>query len=274
MAEIVGGFLLPHPPLMFTDTIKAPEEKRGRVNAAYQHIANRIDQLEATTVIIVGADHYILFGPQCLPGLLIGIGDVDGPIENFPSLPRYQHKVNQSLASHIMAHGRANSVDWAVAKAFSVDHAISIPHHLVVKPNEGVEMIPIYIDVASSPRIKKQRAYRLGQQIKQAVQAYPENDRVVIIGSGGLSHWVGSAPMGRVNAEFDQKVITWIESGDHEKILALSDEEILEQGGEGALEICQWLCAIGAMEGAQGKCIAYEAVEEWITGMGFIELIA
>jgi len=271
MAEIVGGFLLPHPPMMFSG-VKAPEQQQKNVNAAYQKIADRIGELEASTVIIVGADHYILFGPGCLPGLLIGIGDVDGPIEKFSDLPRSQHRVNRPLATHIMEHGRANDVDWAVAKAFTVDHAISIPHHMVVSPNEGVEIIPIYIDVASSPRIEKRRAYKLGQQISQAVDAFPKDERVVIVGSGGLSHWVGSAPMGKVNAEFDRWVMALIEEGDVDELLALSDEEILAEGGEGALEICQWLCAMGAMKGARGRVIAYEPIPEWITGMGFLEL--
>jgi protocatechuate 4,5-dioxygenase beta chain len=45
-------------------------------------VTQRLRELAGDTVVIAGEDHYVLFGPQCLPRCLIGIGDVDGPVEN------------------------------------------------------------------------------------------------------------------------------------------------------------------------------------------------
>ena len=38
------------------------------------------------------------------------------------------------------------------------------------------------------------------------------------------------------------------------------------------MEIRNWACAMGALEGARGETIAYEAVPEWVTGLGFVQL--
>ena len=55
----------------------------------------------------------------------------------------------------------------------------------------------------------------------------------------------------------------------------MPDAEILKQGGNGALEVRNFLCAMGALgPGVTGEVIAYEAVPAWITGLGFAELKA
>ena len=49
-------------------------------------------------MIVVGADHYVLFGPGCLPRYLIGIGDVSGPYERFPGIAQGEIPNNRPLA--------------------------------------------------------------------------------------------------------------------------------------------------------------------------------
>lgn len=55
-------------------------------------------------------------------------------------------------------------------------------------------------------------------------------------------------------------------------MLELSDEEILRDGGNGAMEIRTYACAMAATRAAGGTVIGYEAVPGWVTGMGFAEL--
>lgn len=51
----------------------------------------------------------------------------------------------------------------------------------------------------------------------------------------------------------------------------LSDADALEHGGNGAMQIRQLLCAIGAVTGA-GRVIAHEPWPGGVTGLGFAEL--
>jgi len=277
MGKIVGGFWVPHDPVMFVAP-NAPEAKqRDAVWAAYGQCAERLAALEPTTVIIVGCDHYILFGTHCLPRYVIGTGDVDGPIDRLPGLERGPISNHEALAEHIVEHGEAEGIDWTVARSFTVDHSFSIPHQLIVKPAEqrlGRELpsIPVYLACGVDPYISLKRSADLGRQLRAAVEAFDDDERVVIIGSGGISHWVGTVEMGRVAEDFDREILALGVSGDLQELCAYSDEEILRRAGNGAMEIRNFACAMAAIDRPHGEVIAYEAVPAWVTGLGFVQL--
>jgi protocatechuate 4,5-dioxygenase beta chain len=272
MAEIVGGFLVPHDPGLFATAAEGPSPLQQRTDAAFAEIRDRIGALEATTVIVVGADHYVLFGPACLPTMLIGIGDVSGPIERFPGMEQGEIPNNEALAVHLCDYGLAHGFDWTVSKSLKVDHSVGAPARRCALPNPTVRgVIPIYLASGVAPLIAKRRAFELGGMIAAAVAAWPEPERVVVIGSGGMSHWVGLPQMGTVNAAFDREILESVARGDVASLVALDDGEIVERGGNGALEIRNFICAIGAMPGCTGRIIAYEH-ENTRTGLGFAEL--
>ncbi len=149
MGKIVGGFMVPHDPIMFQAPEAPAPEVRQRMWAAFDICAERLAKLDATAVVIVGADHYFNFGTECLPQYLIATGDVDGPMDVMPGLKRQQIPDHQSLATHIAAHGHEHGFDWAVARAFTVDHAVAIPDRLIVDPvrklGQTIGTIPVYI---------------------------------------------------------------------------------------------------------------------------------
>ncbi|MGT2511105.1 DODA-type extradiol aromatic ring-opening family dioxygenase [Cupriavidus basilensis] len=276
MGKIVGGFLVPHDPVMFVAPDAPAPAVRDRMWNAFKTCAARLAELAPTSVVIVGADHYMLFGTGCLPSYLIGTGDVDGPLDAMPGLKRGVIPNSEALASHIAREGHANGFDWAVARALTVDHAIAIPNQLMVQPmreaGHAVGTIPVYLAAGVDPYIRMERAIQVGRHIRDAVSAGPEDERVVVIGSGGISHWVGTAEMGKVNETFDREILGYAERNDLRVLAALSDEYILANGGNGGMEIRNWACAMGALEGARGETIAYEAVPEWVTGLGFVQL--
>lgn len=278
MGKIVGGFLVPHDPVMFVAPEAPQESVAQRMWGAFATCAQRLAQLNATSVVIIGADHYMLFGTGCLPQYLIGTGDIDGPIDALPGLRRGVIPDSQKLASFIAEHGKDNGFDWAVGRAFTVDHAVAIPNQLIVEPvraqGQRIGTIPVYLASGVDPFIKMQRAIALGGAIKAAIEASPDDERVVVIGSGGISHWVGVPEMGKVNEAFDREIMDYAVRGDLAGIGALSDEYILANGGNGGMEIRQWACAMGAMPGAKGEIIDYAAVPEWVTGLGFVQLHA
>lgn len=276
MGKIVGGFLVPHDPVMFVAPDAPAPQVREKMWGAFAACAERLKALRPTSVVIVGADHYMLFGTACLPSFLIGTGDVDGPIDALPGLRRGVIPDSSALAAHIADHGHAHGYDWAVARALTVDHAVGIPNQLIVQPlrdaGETVGTIPVYLAAGADPYIRMKRAIELGRQIRSAVEDYPGDERVAVIGSGGISHWVGTAEMGRVNEAFDREILGYAERNDLAAIGALTDDYILANGGNGGMEIRNWACAMGALQGARGEVIAYEPVPEWVTGLGFVQL--
>ena len=73
-----------------------------------------------------------------------------------------------------------------------------------------------------------------------------------------------------VNAHWDREVIEAFGHGDVEALAAMTFDEIEQGGGHGGHEILNWMGVMGAMGGVPAHVIGYEAVMEWICGMGYI----
>lgn len=275
MAQIVGGFLVPHDPLMFAAAEAVPAEVRDGVFGAYAEVSRRLEDLDADAVVIFGTDHYILFGPRCLPQALMAIGELDGPIDRMPGLDRQVIPHHPELAEHILRYVLANDFDLACAKVLTVDHSVAVPHQLIVAPARAdLPVIPFYLACGVDPIIPMRRAARLGLLLREAVEAWPGDARVVVIGSGGISHSVGQADMGRINSDFDKMILDHAGRGDVEGLCAMPDETVLRDGGNGALEIRNFAAALAAVPGARGEVVAYLPVPAWITGLGFVQIHA
>jgi protocatechuate 4,5-dioxygenase beta chain len=271
MANLVGAFCVAHVPLIAAQPGVADKKQVARVMEAFSRIRTRMVELRIDTAIVVGDDHYTMFGPHCLPSMLIAVGDVDGPHEGWLGQKKAPIQNNQALAEHIMQYGFDHGFDWSVARSLTIDHATYIPYLKIIKELENVKMIPVYIAAGVAPLIKPKRCVQLGEMIRDAVAAYKGGERVAIIGTGGLSHWVGAAEMGMVNEEFDHQMLDMIKRRDINAMLALSDEYVLKTAGNGALEYRNWLVAMGAVKEYQCEVFCYEPISPWVTGTALVE---
>ena len=272
MATLAAAFCTPHIPLIASQPNIAPKKQVTTVMNAFAHIRERMTELQIDTAIVIGDDHYTVFGPHCLPNILIGIGDVAGPHENWLGHERAPIANNQPLAQHIMQYGFDHGFDWAVAKSLTVDHSTFVPYLKIIKDLENVRMIPVYVAAGVEPLIKTKRCLQLGEMIRDAIEDFEGSDRVAIIGTGGLSHWVGAADMGKVNEEFDHEMIDMVKRRDIDALLALTDDYVLKTAGNGALEYRNWLVAIGAVKEYECELICYEPIHSWVTGTAMVEL--
>lgn len=270
MAVLAGGFCVPHDPLILGAKEAADPSQAKRVMAAFAEVRKRVAALRPDAAIVIGDDHYAMFGPGCQPSILIGIGDLEGPIEPWLGLERKPVACAGPLARFIMEFGFSRGFDWAVAKTLSLDHSTMVPIHLALPP--GLPVVPVYVSSGVKPFIRARRCRELGEMIGDAVRAMSGSARVVILGTGGISHWVGMADMGRVNEAFDRRILDMASRGDLDGLAALSDEEIVDAAGNGALEIRNWIVAMAALPECRATIVGYEPVLPWITGLGFTAL--
>ncbi|MEM7543620.1 MAG: protocatechuate 3,4-dioxygenase [Pseudomonadota bacterium] len=273
MAEIVAGFCLPHDPLMVSTPQINEQGKAQAVFAALDEVHERLLRQNVDTVIVIGDDHYTKFGPHCLPQYLIAIGDIDGPEEPWLGIERYSVPNNAALAEHVMNYGFNHGFDWAVAKSITLDHGTMVPIHLAVKSlSSGIKAIPVYTAAGVTPLLPTRRAYEVGQMIGRAVSDFPGDERVAVLGTGGISHWVGTPEMGRVNEDFDRMVLEKVSAGDFEALIEMSDAHVIETAGNGALEIRNWIMAMGAVGASGAEVMCYQPIPEWVCGIGVTEL--
>jgi protocatechuate 4,5-dioxygenase beta chain len=276
MAEIVGGFLLPHVPLIASSPEMPPPDKRNTVRAGFAHLSARLDELRVDTMVIIGDDHYTIFGPQCLPRCLIGIGDLDGPVEPWLGIERQTLRNDSALAEHIMTVGFEQGVDWSVSKSLTLDHSVMVPYHFSgsAGKGQGRQVVPIYLSCAVEPFLSSSRARTIGAITGDAIRSFAGSRRVAVLGTGGLSHWVGMARMGDVNEDWDRRVLDWVQRRDLDALVHMTDQEIIDEAGNGALEIKNWIFAMAAIGNVRCQLISYTPVTEWVSGCGFVELLA
>jgi hypothetical protein len=94
-------------------------------------------------------------------------------------------------------------------------------------------------------------------------------ERVALVGGGGLSHFVGEPRVGDIDEEFDRWFLRQLESGNLDELFDLPNDE-LAQAGNGTGEVRAWVAVAGAARDQKAKTLAYEAIYEWINGMGVV----
>ena len=116
-------------------------------------------------------------------------------------------------------------------------HAIGFVHKRIMKDLD-LPVVPVCINTYYPPnQPTPRRCYKLGQAIRAAVESYPGDARVGIVGSGGLSHFV-------VDEALDRGFIDMLKRKDGEAIQSLPREKL----NSGSSEIRNWICVGGAVE--------------------------
>jgi len=269
MADIVMAYCSSHAPMMSAARDSAPAEQRDRFFAAEQQVHELAVERGAQAVVAVSNEHFTNFFLENFPQLCIGLGEQHpAPMETFIPIPKTLVPGDPKLAEHILTAVTHNGFDPAFSHELRPDHGI-ITAYYELDPTMTLALVPIIQNCAVPPLSPLRRAYQFGQALGDAIRSYRGLDRVVVMGAGGLSHWIGVPRVGDIDEEFDRWFLSKLEEGDYEEIFDLSDDE-LEQAGNGAHEIRSWLTAAGTVHGQRARTLAYEPVYPWITGMGVV----
>jgi len=145
----------------------------------------------------------------------------------------------------------------------------------MIDPDRTIPIVPLLVNINMDPPPSPSRCYALGGALRATIENdRPKGERIAILATGGLSHWLNIARHGEVSEQFDRQVMNAIISGRAPELARMSSAEIVEQGGNGGLEIVTWLIAAATVPGRSGEIIYYEPIPEWFTGMGGIVLAA
>jgi gallate dioxygenase len=114
------------------------------------------------------------------------------------------------------------------------------------EPAWPVSIVPLQVGVLQFPVPSAKRCYKLGQALRRAIESYPEDTRVAIVATGGLSHQVHGERAGFNNPEWDAQFLDLIEN-DPVRLTEMTQAELAELGGIEGAEIIMWLVMRGAM---------------------------
>jgi len=109
-----------------------------------------------------------------------------------------------------------------------------------------VRVIPLSVNVVQYPAPTGNRCYMLGKAIKKAIESWHEDLKVVIFGTGGMSHQIQGPRAGLINTPFDTAFLDGL-SRDPERLAHIQPLEYLRDAGAEAIELVMWLIMRGAL---------------------------
>jgi 2'-aminobiphenyl-2,3-diol 1,2-dioxygenase large subunit len=269
MGIVAGAYATSHV-LMAPDGIEARAE---RVFQGMREIGRRVREDRPDVLLIVSSDHLMNFKLDVQAPFIVGACDQYTPWGDM-DIPKRPFRGHRAFAEDLLAHAPACGIDLARAEDVRPDHGVSIPN-AIINPKGEIPVVPVYINAAMSPAPAPVRAWALGEAIRDTVERVrPQGERAVVVGTGGLSHWICMPEQGKVNEAFDREVLATLGEGRGRELAQLSADGVLEKAGNGGLELLCWICMAATVPGRRGETVYYEPMPEWLTGMGGIAMQA
>lgn len=267
MGKIAGAFATSH--ILMSPT--GVEERARRVVGGMKEIGRRVVAARPDIIVIVSTDHMFNINMGLQPPFAVGVADEYVPFGDM-EIPRVPFPGHRAFAEAFVERAAEEGFDLAKAEEYAPDHGVALPL-LFANPERRVPVVPILVNINMQPIPAPKRCLRLAGVLRESIERdLPAGARAVVLGTGGLSHWLNVPGMGTVNTAFDRKVLDLFAAGRSGELGALSVAEIVEQGGNGGIEIVTWMMAAATCPGAPSEEIYYEAMPEWFTGMGGIAL--
>src|SRR5262245_27046291 len=188
--EIVGAFACSHAGLIVARRDRAPATQRERIFGAYQAVQEEIARLRPDTLVVAATDHLQAFPLTGVPAFAIGVGPIATGLGDGGLAP-CTVPVHQGLAQAVLDGCMSRGVELAFSEHVASDHSFVMPLSLAM-PRLTVPIVPVARDCNVPPRPAFGRSRALGRAMRDAIRESPAG-RAVVIGTGGLSHWVGSA---------------------------------------------------------------------------------
>ncbi|HUH40742.1 MAG TPA: class III extradiol dioxygenase family protein [Castellaniella sp.] len=238
---------------------------------AYVPVREWLAELKPDVAIMVYNDHGADFFFKQYPTFAVGCADQYAIAdEGMGVRPLPPIRGDFEFSRHLCESLVYNEFDLTMCQEMSVEHGFLVPMHLCFDhtPDWTVAAVPLAVNVLLHPLPTARRCLKLGQAIRQAVESDPRDLRVVILGTGGMSHQLQGKRFGRMNRDFDQDFLDRIEH-DPESLANMSHQALMELAGAEGIELIMWLVMRGALSG-QAKRVHRHYYAPMTTGMGLI----
>lgn len=259
MENILGYYLMPHPPIIIPDIGKGEEKKIEATSLACNEIGREIADIKPDTIIII-TPHATMFSDA------VAISDeeiISGDLSQFrctnikmniPIDKEFNIKLGtvchlEGIPSVLVNSDLLDKYDVS----YELDHGTMVPLYFVNKYYNDYNLVHITYSMIGDINL-----YKFGMEIKKVAEEL--NRKAVIIASGDLSHKLKEtesysySPYGE---KFDKELLKNLEDGD---ILGAfnMNKTMIEEAGQCGLNSVYIL--LGAMEGKEikGEILSYE----------------
>lgn len=252
MARIVGGVTTSHIPAIALAIANGLEKDPywKRFFDGYEPVKQWLEEVDPDIAVVVYNDHGLNFFLDTVPTFAIGCADhYENADEGWglQTVAGFQGDVEFSW--HLAESMINQDFDMTTCQEMLVDHGFIVPMSLMWRhlPEWPVKGIPFAVNTVQHPLTSARRCLAAGRALRKAIESYPEDKKVVIIGTGGMSHQLQGERAGHINVDFDLKCMESI-INDPEWLAGLSNSEIIEEAGTEGIEIIMWLVMRGALQ--------------------------
>lgn len=293
--------------------------KYERIQKAFDVLRTKLREARPDVVVIIGDDQMECFDFRNFPSFAIYAGE---DFEGYTSSPAaLAHDAFESVGMtappevEALTKGAGPArrarlkgapelagalLAGLVERGFDPAFSLEMPNpefglgHAFMRPSETLTdmqtpVLPVLTNCYFAPQITGKRSYQIGRALREAIEAYPRDLRVAVIGSGGLWHTPGRKDA-YLDEDFDRKELEFLQRGDAEGMAAFFDEYRVPEGDPsqavppkgksstglpvlggpqgGTREIANWIAA-AAVAGKPGTLVDYVPVYASPIGCGF-----
>ena len=276
MARIIGGATTSHVPAIGAaiDLKKTDQPYWQRVFSGFDKSKDWIAKAKPDVVIGIYNDHASAFSVELVPTFALGCAAEFPPAdEGWGPRPVPVVKGHPELAAHIAQSVILDEFDLTVVNRMEVDHGLTVPLNLLFgSPKEWpCPVIPLAVNVVLYPPPTGNRCFQFGRALRKAIRSYPEDLRVLVLGTGGMSHQISGPRAGLINSKFDKAFLDNL-SRDPKKLTKITHLEYMREAGAEGIELVMWLIMRGALDDKVDEVYRFYTVPASNTAVGHIIL--
>jgi aromatic ring-opening dioxygenase catalytic subunit (LigB family) len=249
MGQIVGAYATVHAPQLFTrPPTEVPEQLDADI-AAMRMVGAEIAELKPDAVIVMGSDHLETFFLSSVPTFAVIAGEYSKA--HFAN-KNYAMKTHLPLAEDILNRLMAAEFDMSYSQDAVLGHSFAAVYEWIIAGRD-IPVVPIFINTYLPPLPTPKRCAALGKAMAAILAGRPE--RVVLIASGGMSHYPGTWKYPQPAYDFDYWAIAQLERGNVDALVSLTAEQLDEVGNT---EMLPWYPLFGALGSVPAELITYQ----------------
>ncbi len=276
MAKIVAGVATSHVPAIGAaiDLGKTGEPYWQPLFKGYEPAKKWIAEQKPDVIILVYNDHASAFSLEIIPTFAIGCAAEFPPADegwgprNVPVV-----KGHPEFAWHIAQSLILDEFDLTIVNNMAVDHGLTVPLSLLFgQPQEWpCQVIPLAVNVVQYPPPTGNRCYNLGKAIRRAVDSFDPDLKVMVFGTGGMSHQLQGPRAGLINRAFDTAFLDNL-TRDPRGLARMPHVDYVREAGSEGIELVMWLIMRGALDEKVREVYRFYHVPASNTAVGHIIL--
>ncbi len=250
MAKIIGGITTSHVPAIGRAIAKGLQQDPywKPFFDGFGPIHQWLAEARPDVVVLIYNDHGLNFFLDKMPTFSVGAASEYRNADEgwgIPTLPAFQG--DAALSWQLIESLVEQEFDLTTCQEMKVDHAFTLPMALLWPDQKWpVRVIPVCINTVQDPLPSAKRCWKLGEAIGRAVAQWDTDDRVLILGTGGLSHQLDGERAGFINKEFDLRFMDSMVD-DPQWATQFTTRELVEHTGTQGVELLMWLATRAAL---------------------------